>query len=345
MSYANGPGIFTNNLIFCLDPGNSKSYPRVSGAEQVTHPGLVASGDNQFVNIFRSATVGTPLGSGLGVSVSGVSYNLAWNVLARRQTTSVTLRNSAGSVGPININQSPGFYSASFTANAGGSFGLFGDNVGTDCDIDYMSIKETIKSDGPTINDIVGNNNGTFTNGAYFLNTNRGMLNFDGVNDTITTSVGNILKNVGSGDFSVSTWFNSTKTSRGDLWSWKSLDSAYDIGIILNGNLGNMQLYYKTPTGGAGFYTTFNYSNNRFYHVHFQKRANNVEMYMNGVLQHSTSGGGSVLNHPEPLLYIGSNRGTSPFQGLVGPMHIYTSSLSSSQILQNYNALKGRFRL
>ena len=43
---------------------------------------------------------------------------------------------------------------------------------------------------------------------------------------------------------------------------------------------------------------------------------------------------------------IGANNNvTSFFNGNIGPVHIYNRALSASEVLQNYNALKGRFGL
>ena len=195
--------------------------------------------------------------------------------------------------------------------------------------------------------DLSGNNyHGSLINGPTYTSANKGAITFDGTNDTATSNIGSLLKTVGSGDFAISVWFNSTKSSRGDLFSWKSSDGTYDIGIILNGSSnGTMQLYYKTPSGGVGFYTAFQYVSNIPNCIHFQKKTGFVETYLNGVLKHSTSAGGDVTNHPETLLYIASNRGILPFAGNIFNLSVYNLSLSNSQILQNYNEIKGRFNI
>lgn len=344
MSVYGGPDIVTNGLVLHLDAGNEKSYPRVNGPELVTNSLVTVAGDGQIFNVLRNASQSLIL-SPLGTGITGRTYQITWVVTAQRATTSATLRN--GATYSLNINRAPGTYSATFTATATGAFGIFGDNTGTDFDLDYVSIKEIINSDSAMLYDLSGNNNhGTLINGPTFNISNNGRVVFDGSNDTITSTVGSSLTGVGSGDFSMGLWFNSSKTSRGDLISWKASDSSYDIGIILNGSTnGTMQLYYKTPTGGAGFYSPFTYTSNIINNIHFQKKNNNVEMYFNGLQVHVTNAGGSVANHPENLIYIGSNRGTTNFQGSIYTTNIYTQSFSNNEILQNYNALKGRFSL
>lgn len=344
MSVYGGPDIVTNGLVLHLDPGNEKSYPRVNGPELVTNSLVTVAGDGQIFNVLRNASQSLILFP-LGTGINGRTYQITWTVTAQRATTSATLRN--GAVYSINFNRTPGTYTATFTATATGTFGIYGDNTGTDFDLDYVSIKEIINSDGTTLYDLSGNNNhATLLNGPTFNINNNGRIVFDGSNDTITSPIGSSLTSVGSGDFAMSLWFNSTKTSRGDLISWKAADASYDIGIILNGSTnGTMQLYYKTPTGGAGFYSSFAYTSNSINHIHFQKKNNNVEMYLNGLQIHSTSAGGSVSNHPENLIYVASNRGTVNFQGSIYVTNIYTKSFSNNEILQNYNAIKGRYRL
>ena len=190
------------------------------------------------------------------------------------------------------------------------------------------------------------NYNATLINGPIYSSNNKGGIVFDGSNDTATVNIGFLLRTVGTGDFSFSIWFNSTKSTRGDLISWKSADSTYDIGIVLNGSSSStMQLYYKIPGAGLGFYTSFSYQSNTINNVHFQRGSGFVETYLNGALRHSNSAGGDVTNHPENTVYLASNRGVLPFAGTIFSAYIYTKSLSILEINNNYNTLKGRFGL
>ena len=68
-------------------------------------------------------------------------------------------------------------------------------------------------------------------------------------------------------------------------------------------------------------------------------------MYIDGILEVTSSFStnfNSIRN-----LYVGGlpNSGWGYFEGSISNVKIYNRALSSQEILQNYNALKGRFNL
>jgi hypothetical protein len=76
--------------------------------------------------------------------------------------------------------------------------------------------------------------------------------------------------------------------------------------------------------------------------------SNTIETFVNGVsvgtVSHSLA---SMLNTTNPL-YIGSyNGGEFPqwFEGKIGIARLYNVSLTSAQVLQNYNADKSKYGL
>ena len=64
--------------------------------------------------------------------------------------------------------------------------------------------------------------------------------------------------------------------------------------------------------------------------------------YINGVLQNSQANTSNLVNE-DPFVLMARNGGTFDQVGNVGPVQIYNRALSSQEVLQNYNALKGRF--
>ena len=76
--------------------------------------------------------------------------------------------------------------------------------------------------------------------------------------------------------------------------------------------------------------------------------ANSFELFINGISQGSKSHSfASVKNTTSPL-YIGSfNNGQFPqwMNGKVGITRLYSAALTSSEVLQNYNADKSKYGL
>jgi hypothetical protein len=66
-------------------------------------------------------------------------------------------------------------------------------------------------------------------------------------------------------------------------------------------------------------------------------------LYLNGV--QVASGTNTGLNTGSRVRYIGSRAGGLPFNGLIPIVRVYNRDLTPAEILQNYNATKGRFRL
>jgi hypothetical protein len=196
-------------------------------------------------------------------------------------------------------------------------------------------------SAGTTINNLVGNSlngvmsNITFTN-PYFT--------FNGSNSQVTITDNSLLE-PGSGDWTMEVWVNQTVSTGSQVILGKfdsgglSTDVSYSIRVS-NGNVrsefGNGVTSLSTATysltTGTWYQLTYVFNN---------VANNNVITYVNGIRQSTnTHSFASVLNTASNL-YLGSyNNGeyVQWFNGKIGITRIYNSALSSSEVLQNYNA-------
>jgi hypothetical protein len=191
-------------------------------------------------------------------------------------------------------------------------------------------------STSSSIFDLTNNGcNGNLTNGATLSPSNRGVVVLDGSNDYIDFPSNNIFNNA----VTIEIWFYLNSISdrilicAGDnsynsaVWDWSIFP--YGGSMLCRGN----------PGGGGtniGLLST----------IYLQKWNQLVlnrtgPIYRNGTLIGTTTFTGSGSTKP---LRIGRT-GTTYFSGSIGPVAIYSRSLSSSEILQNYNALKGRFQI
>jgi hypothetical protein len=209
---------------------------------------------------------------------------------------------------------------------------------------------------GTVVNDLSGNGfNGsmsgiTFTS-PYF--TYNGTSSQVGVAD-------NPLLEPGSGDWTMEVWVNQT-TSGNDVVLGKfdfggaSQDVSYSIRTT--GTAYYAQLGSGTGSGGGPTGTLFVNSTsytgtiNTWYQILYVFKnggTKTLETYINGSsigsVVHNLA---SILNSTTPL-YIGSyNGGEYPqwFDGKIGITRIYNTSLTSSQVLQNFNADKSKYGL
>jgi hypothetical protein len=184
---------------------------------------------------------------------------------------------------------------------------------------------------GTTWTDLSGNgNNGTLVNGVGYSGSNLGSLSFDGSNDYIQFST-----------VSVQT-----------VCFWGRMDA----------DIPNLAALVATSAGGDGSLRTFpagtfrtNPDGNDFHQGYISS------LMINGVSNLSSNGAGGLTIPGGRTLFqdfyvgaIGNARNISTishtfmgrtFKGRVYAVYLYNKQLTNSELLQNYNALKGRFSI
>jgi len=192
---------------------------------------------------------------------------------------------------------------------------------------------------GTTWTDISGNNrNGALTNGPTFNSSNGGSIVFDGTNDFVSVaSDANILSTTA---YTKTVWFYVTSFST-------------DNNLISAGSSGQHALWLftsnKLNAGHNGNWNTVVSTTtlvlNRWYFgsVTFNNTSGWV-LYLNGV-QEATSVSTTTFTGTGTIS-IGSYQNLGNyFTGRIATATVYNRVLSSSEILQNYNATKSRFGL
>jgi hypothetical protein len=165
---------------------------------------------------------------------------------------------------------------------------------------------------------------------------------------------------LGNNQFTINYWFKMVGSARGDLFSIKNFNAPQDdIGFFIDTN-NKLYAYFNVQgvitNNGVGFgyasVSTTTFSRNTIYNIICMKDASQkIVMYVNGVLDNNTysttTNTSTVASTP---LWVGSNKsGPStpalPFAGNIYTTQIYNRALSATEVLQNYNALKGRYGL
>jgi len=204
---------------------------------------------------------------------------------------------------------------------------------------------ESYPGSGTTWNNLRGNGkNGTLTNGPTFSKAKKGSLTFDGSNDYI---------NIGSStgfDFSTNqTILMVLKPEESNSSRRNPYAQAYGgYGTITHEPSGYFNYYHGTNGSDGGPYqgtsSDFSVLENEVAMITLTRSPTYVRWYKNGVMMKQQSNNyPTAVNNNRPIYLC---RGyVSYYLGKVYLTFLYDKTLSSTEVLQNYNALKGRFGL
>ena len=200
-----------------------------------------------------------------------------------------------------------------------------------------------------------GGNNGTLINGPTFNSANLGSIVFDGTNDYIinNTVSGSGIVNPALYDNKISfnVWFRTTSTKNSQyVISTGSQTSSTGICLVINDSGTNEYVEVATTNKRWAIGNLDFISPNIWYNICVITDDNQMYLYSNGTLITSVGGGVSSKSPVFNLLTLGcpnNSLGSSNFTlvGNIASTSIYNRALSPSEVLQNYNATKGRFGL
>jgi hypothetical protein len=201
-------------------------------------------------------------------------------------------------------------------------------------------------------------NNGTLVNGPTFNTGSLGSIVFDGVNDY--TELGNIL-NLGTNNCTINVWLNidSSWPSGTKYFVSKSRSSSQNYRYAFGFTQTRQLRGFIQGNGGADITpdTTTTLNLNQWYMCTMVvNRTSTLDLYTNGVLQSVDStntisqwdGLNFESNNPFRVGSYTASNNTSPnmvFPGKISSVQMYFRALSAQEVLQNYNATKGRFGL
>ena len=202
--------------------------------------------------------------------------------------------------------------------------------------LDAANVK-SYPGSGTTWTDMSGQgNHGTLTNGPTYDANNKGTIVFDGVNDYV--NIPNVLSSISGSNFhAFSFWFNSSNTTADTIPFSSGLAGNYYIQL-------NSSVFY-VQIGPS--YRTYSLSTsiNTWYNVCFVKNGINDagDLYINSSLKSSYTG--SITSTPSGLssLFLGKYYSGYLFVGNIPQVSIYNRALSANEVLQNFNALRGRY--
>lgn len=189
---------------------------------------------------------------------------------------------------------------------------------------------------GTSWTDLSGNGNtGTLANGPTYNPLNGGSLVFDGTDDYVTVS-NNISP--GTGDFAISVFVYKTDTYP-NRYVW---DLGTNGAVLSTGTSITPGFRYYNPTVGYIFGPT--HTVNTWYNIVISRISGTTYFYSNGSLVNSAADTGNIGSWGTTLNIGRYGGGGSIHLGKISNLSVYKGrGLTAAEVLQNYNALIGRY--
>lgn len=216
--------------------------------------------------------------------------------------------------------------------------------------------RKSYADSGNAWNDLSGNNlNGTLTNGPTFSATNGGTILFDGTNDYVNINANTTLKTL-QVPMTILCWAKPTTTK-----SYMAIFSQYSD--VVNNKLiklirldSNIFRCFSSKSDGTYQYfdmsinPTLNSWNFFSFIISGTISSASVIMGLNSTFENKGAFASALSSTPDTTVpvyiatiannYVGM---AEYFQGNIANVLIYNRALSTNEVLQNFNATRGRF--
>ena len=201
---------------------------------------------------------------------------------------------------------------------------------------------------GTTWSDLSRNeNNGTLVNGVGYDSGNGGSLTFDPTLDQYVSFTSASQTSLQSQQISLCCWIKSVPyASFYNLFGWSSYGLAGGILLDINSSGGTV---VPLLSAGNGAWTVVNSNINLGTSIGYvvgTYDGSSLKIYINGVLANSVNAAITIGYSGRELAlgrYGFSN--LNDYSGNIYSASMYNRALTAAEVLQNYNALKGRFGL
>jgi hypothetical protein len=190
-------------------------------------------------------------------------------------------------------------------------------------------------------------NNGTLINGPTYNSANGGSIVFDGSNDRV-----NLNNNFsGSTENNVTVealvWLNANQNTKIFTSNYTPSGGATGFALGISDSNNNVVKWFTGNLGTTNtIFSTTTLVNQQFYHAVGTYDGNVKRLYINGILEASSSVS-NIINNTSTSASVGylRNANTQHLDGRIACTRIYNRALSATEVRQNYNATKTRFGL
>ena len=202
-------------------------------------------------------------------------------------------------------------------------------------------------------------NIGTLVNGPTFNDANGGFFSFDGVNEY--SYIDNSSLTYNRSNFSVETWVkptgNHSNFKVGAFSKWNTgagTDNEFLLGFWNFTGPSPLWFTVQSPQNSGGFngqgafevQSSFNYIVNQWYHLvgTFDGPNSTLKLYVDGILvDTNTTFNDTQVKTTSIRYYIGAFGVRFSILASISKCALYNKTLSATEVLQNYNALKDRY--
>jgi hypothetical protein len=196
---------------------------------------------------------------------------------------------------------------------------------------------------GTTWTDLSGNgNNGILTNGPIFDSGDGGSIVFDGSNDFVKPPNSTTLQLT---NFTLSSWVRINVQNISQFIIDTSTNSGFGYGYSYRINSDNKIRFWAFDANN-NLNSTTTILPNIWYNilVTYNNTSKLQSIYINGVFDISNTHTNTFVVSTVANLQIGGSSILGGyFNGRIAQTSIYNRALSASEVLQNYNATKGRY--
>jgi hypothetical protein len=378
------PKIVTDGLVLALDAANTNSFRgepttniayNSNGTIDWGITNLTASVSRTTVvtdSIYRitSTTGGTfRILFNLSKLVNGTTYTLSYNykIISGGPTFTMNDWNDTNIFNVINTNIGDYTFSAASGTRAtyDSTFRFMDFNISASTVVEIWNLQleaktyptpfiagirgTTVATGGGWVDRSGNSNHGELVNGPTYNSSNLGSISFDGVDDYITVPHNSNLNLINT--VSLEAWVKYTTTTNTVLIEKSNNNTHYQLQIFNNTQgspaIAGQLVFMLQPNSSNWVVSGIVTNDTNWHHVvgTYDRDTTTARIYVDGILRNTNS---SISTGPtsntQPLL-IGSRSGPSGFGGSVSGVKIYNRVLSASEVLQNYNATKGRYGL
>ena len=202
---------------------------------------------------------------------------------------------------------------------------------------------------GSTWNDSSGGSrNATLINNPTSDTSNGGSIVFDDTNPVEYAQTGTISAFlIGTKNYTMSLWFkfDDVKAEMGLMDNRTAHGNGTTFGIFQSGSYMRVKVW-EDNANTFGFQSSTNLSVNTWYNITYTRISNSATMYINGVKDGSswTQNYNYTSGNKVTVAWNYSLQSNKSFDGSIGQVLFYVDKgLTESEVLQNYDAMKGRY--
>jgi len=213
----------------------------------------------------------------------------------------------------------------------------------------------TVATGGGWVDRSGNSNHGELVNGPTYDDDNLGSLVFDGVDDYIQIPYSTYWNTNVFGaatNFTLECWYKpdlfknwDTLIEKSESPGWYSRPEGASIWTNSTSIQGVFSSGVDSNPAGSFVIITYTTSELRWYHICFTGDGTTLRLYVDGVQR----GGNASVSSRTVEVYngnIGPRLGRRAYMdGKMASVRLYTRGLTESEVLQNYNATKGRYGL